>query len=109
DVVVFIRRFDDGIGKLRFRFEDTEGDPINPARFNQTKWDQLVHGFNRHTTSEYVEYDVAYPIPLVNIPTPYTNSSGSVARVNFNYSRRGFGGGVIVAEIGLDFNIYRPG
>ncbi|SMC87276.1 DUF5007 domain-containing protein [Pedobacter nyackensis] len=108
DVVVSIRPFSGGNGhSLRFRFLDKNAVVINPAKFNETKWDQLVHGFNRQTTDEYVQYDVAYPIPLINIPTSY--ASGGRANVNFSYSRLGFGGIRQVGSIGLDFSIYREG
>lgn len=110
DLVVYIRKYDDEVSDnstLRFKFMDKEGEFINPALFNETKWDELVHGFNRKTTDEYVQYDVAYPIPLTNIKTPYVN--GDKARVTFSYSRKGWGGVLHIAEFGLDFKIYKPG
>ncbi|WP_257667485.1 DUF5007 domain-containing protein [Parapedobacter tibetensis] len=108
DVVVYIRPFEGGNGhNLRFKFMANDSTFINPDEFNETNWNELVHGFNTEKTEEYVQYDVAYPIPLVNIQTPYTN--GGSASVNIEYSRRGFGGGLIYASFGLDFNIYRPG
>lgn len=108
DVVVYIRPVEGGSGnKLRFKFLRTDSTEMDPALFNETRWDKLVHGFNMVKTSEYVEYDVAYPIPLVNIPTEYTN--GSSAKVNFSYARRAFGGGVTTATFGLDFRIFQPG
>lgn len=108
DVVVYIRPFEGGNGqKLRFVFLDPAGNPINPAEFNETRWDELIHGFNRNSTDEYVEYDVAYPIPLMSINTPY--SSGDRARVNFSYSRVGWGGTRTTGTIGLDFKIFRKG
>lgn len=108
DVVVYIRRFEGGNGhNLRFKFLNTDSVPINPSVFNETKWDLLVHGFNRQTTTEYVQYDVAYPIPLTSIGTQYT--SGGNARAEIKYSRRGFGGGVTTAMLGLDFKIFPVG
>ena len=108
DVVVYIRPFEGGSGKnLRFVFLDKEGNPMNPDLFNETKWDQLVHGFNMVKTEEYVQYDVAYPIPLVNINTRFTN--GANAKVEFSYSRKGFGGNLTTAAFGLDFRIFKPG
>lgn len=108
DVVAYIRPFTGGNGhSLRFKFLNKDSVAINPALFNETKWDILVHGFNRVTTAEYVQYDVAYPIPLVNIPTIY--ASGGRANVNFSYSRIGFGGIRQTANIGLGFSIYREG
>ncbi|MDO7744900.1 MAG: DUF5007 domain-containing protein [Pedobacter sp.] len=108
DVVVYIRRFEGGNGhSLRFKFLNTDSVAMNPAVFNETKWDQLVHGFNRKTTSEYVQYDVAYPIPLTSIQTRFTD--GGNARVEFRYSRRGFGGALTTGMIGLDFKIFSVG
>lgn len=108
DVVVYIRPFEGGNGtNLRFVFLDKEGKTMNPAQFNETRWEELVHGFNRVTTSDYVQYDVAYPIPLVDVKTPF--SSGGNANVNFSYSRKGYGGTVAVSSFGLDFRIFKPG
>lgn len=108
DVVVYIRPFEGGSGKnLRFVFLDKDENPIDPARFNETRWEELVHGFNMVKTEEYVQYDVAYPIPLVNIPTRFT--SGSNAKIDFGYSRMGFGGTLAKSSFGLDFKIFRPG
>lgn len=108
DVVVYIRKFEGGNGhNLRFKFLNTDSLPMNPAVFNATRWDLLVHGFNRKITNEYVQYDVAYPVPLTNIGTVYT--SGGNARAEFKYSRRGFGGGLTIGMVGLDFKIFREG
>lgn len=109
DVVVYIRPFEGGNGhSLRFKVLDKDSAAINPERFNETKWDQLVHGFNMQKTDEYVQYDVAYPIPLVNIPTFYA-PGGSRARSMISYSRLGFNGFRTVSTFGLDFAIYKPG
>lgn len=109
DVVVYIRNFEGGNGKnLRFKFLDTDSLPMSPHLFNETKWEQLVHGFDMEITDEYVQYDVAYPIPLVAARnTPYT--SGGNARAEFRYSRKGYGGNLTTAMIGLDFKILRAG
>jgi len=109
DVVVYIRPFTGGNGhNLRFKFLDKDSLPMNPALFNETKWDRLVHGFDMKATNEYVQYDVAYPIPLVTgLQTRWTN--GGNARAEFRYSRKGFGGGLLTAMFGLDFRIYKPG
>lgn len=110
DVVVYIRPFEGGNGhNLRFRFMGPDSTFMNPDVFNETKWNELVHGFNIQKTDEYVQYDVAYPIPLVQTQTRYTNSNGSNASIDIRYSRRGFGGGLIYASFGLDFSIFRPG
>lgn len=108
DVVVYIREFEGGNGhKLRFKFLDKDGQPIHPEDFNETRWDNLIHGFNKEITSEYVQYDVAYPIPLTSLSTPYT--SGGQASVSFGYSRIGYGGTRVTAVIGLNFKIFKKG
>lgn len=112
DVVVYIRPVEganSGTNTLRFAFHGPDGTPMNPQLFNETKWEALVHGFNMQMTEEYVQYDVAYPIPLVALNTQYTSGNGSNARVQFSYSRRGFGGGTTVGTFGLEFAIYRAG
>lgn len=108
DLVIYIRPFKGGNGhNLRFVFLDKDGNTMNPDNFNETNWNELVHGFNMKKTVNYVQYDVAYPIPLTNYLTKYTN--GSSAQVDFAYSRKGFGGGLITAHFGLDFKIFTKG
>jgi hypothetical protein len=114
-VYLYIRKVPGGTGNsLRFKFLDKDSVAINPAKFNETKWDQLVHGFNKEMTTEYVKYEVAYPIPLVRgIPTKYTNGgvtgSGDEARVEFAWSRVGFGGIKQTSVIGQNFRIFQKG
>jgi len=108
DLVVYIRRFTGGNGhNLRFVFWDKDNKPMNPDNFNETNWSHLVHGFNRVRTSTYVQYDVAYPVPLTSYPTLYTN--GDNAKVEFGYSRMGFGGVLSTARFGLNFKLFTPG
>src|SRR3546814_65804 len=108
DLVAYIRPFEGGNGhNLRFRFIGPDSSSIHPALFNDTKWDRLIHGFNMEMTDEYVQYDVAYPIPLVNIQTAFSN--GSSAYVKFEYSRGKFGGGRDFSFFDLNFNIFREG
>ena len=108
DVVVYIRPFQGGKGNsLRFKFMGKDGNFIHPNNFNETKWEALVHGFNQVMTDEYVQYDVAYPIPLNNVKTDF--AEGGVAKVKFAYSRITFGGFRIIADFGLDFRIYKKG
>ncbi len=111
-VTTRIEKIGDG-SSLTFRFLDKDGNPINPARFNMTKWDQVVHGFNMQMTPEYVKYDVAYPIPLARIPTRFTqggvNGSGDRAHVEFSFSRIGFGNVVVIGTIAENFSIYEKG
>lgn len=113
-VYVYIRKFTGGNGhSLRFKFLNKDSVAINPAKFNETKWDQLVHGFNMEMTREYVKYDVAYPIPLAAIPTRFTNGgitgSGTDAHAEFAYSRKGFGGNREVGVLAQNFRIYEKG
>lgn len=114
-IYLYIRKVPGGTGNsLRFKFLDKDSAAINPAKFNETKWDQLVHGFNKQMTNEYVKYDVAYPIPVVRgIPTRYTNGgvtgSGDEAHVEFSYSRIGFGNVRQVGVIAQNFRIFEKG
>jgi hypothetical protein len=94
---------------LTIRFLDPQNNPIDPARFDLTDWANLVHGFNMQKTATYVKYDVAYPIPLAQQVTKYTNISGNAARLYFAYDRLGSGGYRIVSEMMFDFQIYAPG
>ena len=109
DVVVYIRPFTGGTGSsLRFKFLNKDSVEMNPALFNETVWDKIVHGFNFQKTLTYAQYDVAYPIPLVEIPTVYA-PGGTRDHAEFRYSRIGFGGNRVVASFGVDFAIYRKG
>lgn len=108
DVVVFIRPFTGGNGhNLRIMAIDKDGVPIDPAKFNETKWTTMLHAFNMVKTEGYVQYDVAYPIPLTTRATAY--SDGNTARVALEYSRNVFGGNRVTASMWLNFSIYREG
>lgn len=114
DVDVFIRKRiePNKTGKnnsLTFKFLDTLYKPLNPALFATTDWANLVHGFNMKMTDSSVTYNVAYPVPLVELPTKFTTPDGKRSRVRFGYSRLGFGGARENATFGLDFAIYEPG
>ncbi|MCU7549415.1 DUF5007 domain-containing protein [Chitinophagaceae bacterium LB-8] len=113
DIEVYIRKvIKQGVtptNSLTFRFLDTLYNPIDPAKFATTDWDNLVHGFNKVMTNESVTYKVAYPIPAVALPTRFTTGDGKRAKVRFSYSRLGFGGATEKATLGLDFAIYEPG
>jgi len=109
DIVAFIRPFSGGNGhNLRIKVLDKDSLPINPSTFNETNWKDMIHGFNMQITNEYVQYDVAYPIPLVEIPTTYA-PGGTRARAELRYSRIVFGGRRVISAFGLEFAIYRPG
>lgn len=103
---VYFRKTGNG-NSLTFRFLDKDSLPINPSRFSNTRWTELVHGFNMQMTSSYVKYDAAYPIPLTSITTKY--AAGGMAKVLFEYPRRGFGNTLRNGVFGLDFSIYEPG
>ena len=104
---------------LTFRFFDTLYNPIKLTKFNTTKWATLVHGFNPvwkadstsgvRVDSAMITYKVAYPIPLITYPTPYTTSDGTQALAVFSYSRIGFGGMKEDAMINFPFSIYESG
>lgn len=108
DVNVYMNRMGDG-NSITFRFLDTLSQPMDPARFNLTKWDKLVHGFKMEKTKTYVKYEVAYPIPLVEMPTAYTSVDGKQAFVGFAYERLGFGGIKETAGMSFNFSIYQKG
>lgn len=108
DIQVLFRKI--GPGKsLSFKFVDSLFQPIDPARFNLTKWDKLVHGFNMVKTTESVKYDLAYPVPLIAYRTDYTNTAGDKARVVFRYDRQGFGNIREEANLNLEFSIFEQG
>lgn len=109
NVVIYIRPFTGGNGhSLRIKVLNKDSVEINPAAFNETAWDKMIHGFNMQKTEKYVQYDVAYPIPLVEIPTFYA-PGGTRAKINLSYSRGSFGGGRTFANFGVEFAIYRAG
>lgn len=103
---VYFRKTGNG-SSLTFRFLDKDSAAINPAKFSNTKWTELVHGFDMQMTAAYVKYQVAYPVPLSSLATKYT--LGGMARVLFEYPRRGFGNSLRNGVFGLNFSIYEPG
>ncbi len=112
DVHVFIRRaaIPSTTGNtLKFMFLDTLFKPINPQLFDETQWDNLVHGFNKTFTDTSVVYNMAYPIPATELPTKYTTFDGTKASVAFKFSRIAFGGLRREGLIGLNFAIYEKG
>ncbi|MFD2597214.1 DUF5007 domain-containing protein [Sphingobacterium griseoflavum] len=99
----------DGTKTLTISFLDSLNKPIDPNRFNDTKWDELVHGFNHRIENNKVIYDVSYPIPLTNIETPYTIVGGQYAKLDFGYRRMNDFGFIERASFGLNFAIYEEG
>jgi hypothetical protein len=121
-VYTYIRKFtnDPNGHRLRIKILNRDSVPINPGLFNETKWANQVHGFNEAGTApgyvinaQYVEYNVAYPIPLARVPTRFTSGalqgSGDNAHLELSYSRRAFGGVRQVGTIYQDFKIYEKG
>ncbi|MDR3244847.1 MAG: DUF5007 domain-containing protein [Prevotellaceae bacterium] len=111
DIHVFFRKNDgvtDNDKTLTFRFYRQDYTAINPDRFNLTEWDKLVHGFDMEKTADYVRYKVAYPIPLVETLTGYTDATGSKAHTVFAYD---YMSGTMrnTASFSLDFAIYTEG
>jgi hypothetical protein len=108
DAIVYIRPFTGGNGhSLRIKVLNKDSVEIDPRFFNETQWKTMIHGFDLQITDKYVQYDVAYPIPLVDVQTSY--SGGSRARAELRYSRLGFGGGRVVANFGIEFALYKKG
>lgn len=103
---VRFRRTGDG-NSLTFIFLDQDSLLINPAKFNITRWDELVHGFNKVATKDSVRYEVAYPIPLTSFDTKYAKSGR--ANLVFGYSRMAAGNRKVDARFRLSFSIYEPG
>jgi hypothetical protein len=122
-VYVYIRRFttDPNGHRLRIKVLNTDSTAIDPVKFNTTKWVDQVHGFKADgtpgadITHEYVEYNVAYPIPLAVIPTKYTVNGvgnltgGDMAQINLTYSRVAFGDIIKTATITQNFQIWEKG
>lgn len=108
DISILFHRKGDG-NSLTFKFLDTLLKPMDPTKFKLTNWEKLVHGFNMKKTNDSVSYDVAYPIPLVALPTPYTTGDGRQATVRFSYDRLGYGGVREVATLSFNFAIYQKG
>ena len=112
DINVFFRRDVENESKeytLTFRFMTKDYQPISPRKFSGTDWGHLVHGFDMEMTDEYVRYKVAYPIPLNDIPTEYTNKDGDKAHVVFRYDRLMNGTQRVASSMSFDFSIYKEG
>lgn len=88
---------------------DSLGNSIDIRKFNDTDFEHLVHGFNHRFENGKVIYDVAYPMPLINYRTRYTNPSGDRTRLGLRYKRIGEGGFLREAGIVFDFAIFREG
>jgi len=105
----FNKKLNSNKSQLTFRFLDRDNKFINPDKFSDTDWENLIHGFNMVKTATGVTYDVAYPIPLARVSTRFTSNGGTTASVRFAYRRIGFGNAVEENYFGLNFAIYEPG
>lgn len=94
---------------LTIRFLGQDMTPINPAKFAKTNWSGLLHGFNMQMTDEYVRYEVAYPIPLVNIISDYTDKTGEKQHLSFSFDRIVRNNTRLTASMSFDFAIYKEG
>src|SRR5690606_3805222 len=57
DLVVYLRNFEVGNGKkLGVKFLDTDSLPMSPHLCNETRWEELVHGFDMKMADEYVQH-----------------------------------------------------
>lgn len=109
EVDVYFNKLSSDGNSLTFKFLDSAYAPINPKLFNSTDWEHLVHGFGMQLTDTEVKYTVAYPIPLTQFPTRFTNANGTRAQVAFSYYRLGAGGVGVTATLGFNFAIYQKG
>lgn len=72
---------------LSVSFYDPSWNVISPSRFNETNWKNMFQaGFLKEVNSKEVIWDMAYPLPLFNGKTTYTDSSGQKASVQFKTS-----------------------
>lgn len=92
---------------LTFRFYNSDYTPIPPQKFRLTKWDELIHGFNREMGPDYVKYDILYPLPLIEMPTEYTNEQGDMVRIRFEFDRITSRGYRQNSFLELEFAIYK--
>lgn len=96
-------------GSLSISVLDSLNQPIDVLNFKDTDWGNMIHGFNPVFENNKVTYQVAYPIPLIQYPTAFTNSDGSRAQIRLQFNRVGFGGFLTEAVLGFDFAIYEEG
>ena len=105
DVQVLFKKTGNG-NSLTIKFIDSLSNPIDPNNFDETDWENLVHGFNMKKDDKQVKYDVAYPIPLSSYPTKYTTVSGDQAHMVFRYSRMAFGNVLQKNYLTFNFKIF---
>jgi len=98
-----------GAKTLTISVIDSIGKVIDIQKFSKTDFKNLVHGFNPKFVGGKVTYEVCYPIPLVSIPTQFTNTTGDQAKIELRYDRLGKDGKNIEASLGHQFAIYQEG
>jgi len=96
-------------GSLTLSLVDSLNNPIDIAKFKDTDWENMIHGFNPEFKDNKVTYQVAYPIPLIQYPTKYTTENGRSARITLRNNRIGFAGFLSTATLGFDFAIFEEG
>jgi hypothetical protein len=109
DVKVYFRKVEENTAPektLTFRFFNADYTPIDPARFNTTDWENLLHGFDMEKTAEFVRYKTPYPIPLTTAVTPYSNTRGDRISAIFSFDRINTYGVRTPASMTLEFAIY---
>lgn len=112
DIRVYMNKTENtgkGTKTLTISFLDSLNNPIDPAKFNETDWPKLVHGFNPRVVDKKVVYDVAYPIPLARVETAYTLANGTAAYLVFGYRRKGNLGYLELGAFAIPFAIYEEG
>lgn len=88
---------------------DSLGHSIDVREFKNTDFSKMVHGFNPKFHDGKVTYDVAYPMPLIEYPTDYTNASGDRSHVELRHNRIGYGGIRWEMRLWLDIAIFEEG
>lgn len=94
---------------LTFSVLDSLNNSIDIREFDKTEWATLIHGFEPSFHDNKVTYQVAYPMPLVNYRTRYTNEEGSRAVAYFKFDRIGDSGFNQEGGLGINFAIFEEG
>ena len=94
---------------LTISFYDQDWQVIDPRRFNETDWDNMFQaGFLKDKDNgKYVKYDMAYPLPLFEEQTSYTDINGEKASVQFKTSYVNRNGYRLKGYVNFDFAIYK--
>lgn len=96
---------------LTISFFDPAWNVIKPCRFNETNWkDMFQAGFLKKEVGKddtKVVWDMAYPLPLFEGKSTYTDSSGELASVQFKTSSLSKFGYRRYYSFDFDFAIYK--